>query len=73
MTSFDDVVDAAKLNTNSGSDLASAAGQIIAKRVALGVAAIIDPMRADHARIRPNGAGKGRSFLCCRHNHDPAG
>ncbi len=51
MTSFDDVVDAAKLNTNSGSDLASAAGQIIAKRVALGVAAIIDPMRVDHAEF----------------------
>ncbi len=51
MTSFNDVVDAAKQNANSGSDLASAAGQIIAKRVALGVAAIIDPMRADHAEF----------------------
>ncbi len=51
MTSFDDVVDAAKQNADSGSDLASAAGQIIAKRVALGVAAIINPMRADHAEF----------------------
>jgi hypothetical protein len=51
MTSFDNVVDAARQNAKSGSDLASAAGQIIAKRVALGVAAIIDPMRADHAEF----------------------
>jgi hypothetical protein len=51
MTSFDNVVDATRQNANSGSELASAAGQIIAKRVALGVAAIIDPMRADHAEL----------------------
>ena len=51
MTSFDNVVDAARQNANSGSELASAAGLIIAKRVALGVAAIIDPMRADHAEL----------------------
>jgi len=51
MTSFDTVVDAATQNAKSGSDLASAAGQIIAKRVALGVAAIIDPMRADHGEF----------------------
>ena len=51
MTSFDTVFDAATQNANTGSDLARAAGEIITKRVALGVAAIIDPMRADHAEF----------------------
>jgi hypothetical protein len=51
MTSFDTVVNAATQNANSGSDLARAASQIITKRVALSVAAIIDPMRADHAEL----------------------
>jgi O-methyltransferase involved in polyketide biosynthesis len=51
MTSFDTVFDAATQNANSGSDLARAAGEIITKRVALGVAAIIDPLRADHAEF----------------------
>ena len=51
MTSFDTVFDAATQNANSGNDLARAAGEIITKRVALGMAAIIDPMRADHVEF----------------------
>jgi O-methyltransferase involved in polyketide biosynthesis len=51
MTSLNGVIEGATRNANSGSDLAIAAGQVIAKRVALGVAAAFDPMRADHAEF----------------------
>jgi O-methyltransferase involved in polyketide biosynthesis len=38
-------------NANTGGDLAITAGQIIATRVALGIAAAMDPLRADHAEF----------------------
>jgi hypothetical protein len=51
MTTFNGVLDAAARNADASSDLAAAAGQIIAKRVALGVAAAFDPIGADHAEF----------------------
>jgi hypothetical protein len=51
MTSLNGVLDAATRNANSGNDLAIASGQVIAKRVALGMAAAFDPMQADHAEF----------------------
>jgi hypothetical protein len=51
MTGLHGVIEVATRNANSGSDLAISAGQIIAKRVALGMAAAFDPMRADHAEF----------------------
>ncbi|HBK04286.1 MAG TPA: hypothetical protein DDZ81_00295 [Acetobacteraceae bacterium] len=46
-----DMVALAKQTAGSGSDLAVAAGQVIAKRVALGVAAAVNPIAADHAEF----------------------
>jgi O-methyltransferase involved in polyketide biosynthesis len=51
MSSLNGVMTAATRNASSGNDLALAAGQIIAKRVALGVAAAFDPLQADHAEF----------------------
>jgi O-methyltransferase involved in polyketide biosynthesis len=51
MTSLSSVFDAATRSAKSQSDLTNAAGQIIAKRVALGVAAVFDPTQADHAEF----------------------
>jgi hypothetical protein len=51
MTTLNGVIDAATDNATSGNDLAIAAGQIIARRVALGVAAAFDPTQADHAEF----------------------
>jgi hypothetical protein len=51
MSSLNGVMTAATRNANSGNDLAMAAGHIIAKRVALGVAAALDPTQADHAEF----------------------
>jgi hypothetical protein len=51
MTTFNGVMSAATRNAGNGNDLAMAAGQIIARRVALGVAAAFDPMGADHAEF----------------------
>lgn len=51
MTTLSGVLDAAAHNANSGNDLAIAAGQIIARRVAMGVAAAFDPLQADHAEF----------------------
>jgi O-methyltransferase involved in polyketide biosynthesis len=51
MTSFENVCDAARRNAVSGNGLTSAAGQIVAKRLALGIAAIFDPMGADYAEF----------------------
>jgi hypothetical protein len=51
MVSMTNVIDAAARNVSSGSKLSGAASQIIAKRVALGVAAVFDPARADHAEF----------------------
>jgi hypothetical protein len=51
MTTFNGVVNAAARNAGSGNDLAMAAGQIIARRVALGMAAAFDPMGADHTEF----------------------
>jgi hypothetical protein len=48
---IDHVIAAATQTAERGSDLAMAAGQIVAKRVALGVAAAVDPLRADHAEF----------------------
>ncbi len=46
-----DMLDLATRTAGSGNDLAIAAGQVIAKRVALGVAAAVNPMSADHAEF----------------------
>ena len=46
-----DMLDLATQTAGSGNDLAIAAGQVIAKRVALGVAAAVNPMTADHAEF----------------------
>jgi hypothetical protein len=46
-----DMMDLATRSAGSGNDLAIAAGQVIAKRVALGVAAAVNPMTADHAEF----------------------
>jgi hypothetical protein len=46
----------ARQNAGHGSDIAIASGQVIARRVALGMAAALNPLRADHvelARIVP--------------------
>lgn len=51
MSSFNGVMDAAARNAGTSNDIATAAGQIIAKRVALGMAAAIDPLGADHAEF----------------------
>jgi O-methyltransferase involved in polyketide biosynthesis len=51
-----DVIATATQNADRSGDLAVAAGGVIAKRVALGVAAAFDPLKADHvefARIVP--------------------
>jgi len=47
-TTFGHIIEAAARNFGRSNDLALAAGQIVAKRVALGVAAAVDPWRADH-------------------------
>jgi hypothetical protein len=51
MTTLNGVLDAANRNAGTTNDIAIAAGEIIAKRVILGMAAAIDPMRADHAEF----------------------
>jgi hypothetical protein len=51
MTTLNGVLDAATRNASSSNELAIAAGQIIAKRVALGMAAAFDPLAADHAEF----------------------
>jgi hypothetical protein len=51
MTTLNGVLHAATRSANSNNDLAIAAGEVIAKRVALGVAAAFDPMQADHAEF----------------------
>jgi hypothetical protein len=51
MLSLNGVMSAATRNAETSNDLAMAAGQIIAKRVAMGVAAAFDPMQADHAEF----------------------
>ena len=51
MTTLNGVLDAAARNADAGNDIAVAAGQIIAKRIALGMAAALDPMAADHAEF----------------------
>lgn len=51
MTSINGVLEVATRNANSCNDLAIAAGQVFAKRIALGVAAVFDPLRADHVEF----------------------
>jgi hypothetical protein len=51
MTSIDGVLEVATRNANSSNDLAFAAGRIIARRVALGVAAAFNPLEADHVEF----------------------
>jgi hypothetical protein len=51
MTTLNGVLDAAARNASTGNDIAMAAGQIVARRIALGMAAALDPMTADHAEF----------------------
>jgi hypothetical protein len=51
MTSMDGIFKVASRSASSSNQLAVAAGQVIAKRVALGVAAALNPMQADHAEF----------------------
>ena len=51
MATLSGVLDAATRNVGAGNDIAVAAGQIIARRVALGMAAAFDPLGADHAEF----------------------
>lgn len=51
MTTLNGMLDAATRSADAGGDLAIAAGQIIAQRVALGMAAAFDPMGASHAEL----------------------
>ena len=51
MTTFTGVLDAAVENADTGNDIAITSGQIVAKRVALGMAAAMNPMQADHAEL----------------------
>jgi hypothetical protein len=51
MTTLNGVIDAATRNAGTSNDLAMASGQIVAKRMALGVAAAFNPMQADHAEF----------------------
>lgn len=51
MTTLNGVLDAAARNADTSNDIAIAAGEIIARRVALGVAAAFDPMGTDHAEF----------------------
>jgi hypothetical protein len=46
-----DVLTAANLNTTAGGEIAVAAAQVFAQRMALGAAAIADPVNADHAEL----------------------
>ena len=48
---MEDMLALAARTAGSGGDLAVAAGQVIAKRVALGMAAAVNPMAADHAEF----------------------
>jgi hypothetical protein len=48
---MDKVLSAATENAKHGGDIARAAGQVIAKRVALGIAAAFNPLQADHAEF----------------------
>ena len=48
---INDMLALAKQTADSSNDLAIAAGQIIAKRVALGVVAAVNPLAADHAEF----------------------
>lgn len=51
MTTFSGVLNAATRNAGASTDIAIAAGQIIARRVVLGMAAAFDPMGANHAEF----------------------
>jgi hypothetical protein len=51
MTTFNGVIDAAAGNVGAGNDIAIACGQIVARRVALGMAAAMNPLQADHAEF----------------------
>ena len=46
-----DMLTLANQNTCCGNDIAKAATEVIAKRVALGMAAALDPLRADHVEF----------------------
>jgi hypothetical protein len=51
MTTFNHMMSAATRNAGDSNDLAVAAGQIVAKRMALGMAAAFNPTQADHAEF----------------------
>ncbi|WP_063840159.1 class I SAM-dependent methyltransferase [Bradyrhizobium sp. LTSP885] len=52
----------ARQNASRGNDLAKATTKIIAKRVALGLAAVLDPMHADHVEFARMVPEKVRAF-----------
>jgi O-methyltransferase involved in polyketide biosynthesis len=49
-------------NASTGGNLAITAGQIVAKRVALGIAAAMDPLRADHTEFERMVPEKVKAF-----------
>jgi O-methyltransferase involved in polyketide biosynthesis len=57
-----DVFAIARRNASTGGNLAITAGQIIAKRVALGIAAAMDPLRADHTEFERMVPEKVKAF-----------
>ena len=62
-----DMLALATRTADSGNDLAIGAGQIIAKRVGLGLAAVVNPMAADLAEFARIDAGESGGLFCCRH------
>jgi hypothetical protein len=57
-----DTVAAAAASHGRGGELAFAAGEVVAKRMALGAAAIVDPLSADHAELARMVPEKARAF-----------
>lgn len=51
MTTLNGVMEAATRHAGASNDIAMAAGEIVAKRIALGMAAAFNPMQADHAEF----------------------
>jgi hypothetical protein len=51
MSTLNGVLEAATRHADTSNDLAIAAGQVVAKRVALGMAAALNPLQADHAEL----------------------
>ena len=49
--SINHIIAAVKGNAERAGDLVMAAGQVVAKRFAIGAAAVVDPLQADHAEF----------------------